>query len=284
MGHSMLSDAQRSLDLAEADSDETSAPFVGKWNRLVSRTNWEKGRIICEWRDALVDAERAAYEYSDEAWAARVGGISAQHVGRLRRVWQRFGSTFEQYDGLYWSHFLVAMDWDDAEMWLEGAAQSGWSVSRMRAARWEAVGAPDEWKPRDEDILSSDWDEDSPLRPVGDAIHAVHPEPRGIGGNGDQTTMPAAKGTRERGVSTAMDEADDDQDRPARGDAAPPPVRPFASLPELPDDLTEAFEQFKIAILAHRRNGWREISCDHVVAALDALTKLALAPLDTDSE
>ena len=27
--------------------------FVGQWNRLVSTTNWEKGRIICQWRDAL---------------------------------------------------------------------------------------------------------------------------------------------------------------------------------------------------------------------------------------
>ena len=24
--------------------------FVGQWQRLVSTTNWDKGRIICQWR------------------------------------------------------------------------------------------------------------------------------------------------------------------------------------------------------------------------------------------
>ena len=27
--------------------------YVGRWNQLVSTTNWEKGRIIIQWRDAL---------------------------------------------------------------------------------------------------------------------------------------------------------------------------------------------------------------------------------------
>ena len=30
---------------------EDSSPFVGRWNELVSTTNWEKGRLIGEWRD-----------------------------------------------------------------------------------------------------------------------------------------------------------------------------------------------------------------------------------------
>ena len=31
--------------------DEASQPFVGRWNALVSTTNWEKGRIIGDWRE-----------------------------------------------------------------------------------------------------------------------------------------------------------------------------------------------------------------------------------------
>ncbi|MCU0720641.1 MAG: hypothetical protein MUC83_13110 [Pirellula sp.] len=34
----------------DARSLEVTAPFVGKWNTLISQTNWEKGRIISEWR------------------------------------------------------------------------------------------------------------------------------------------------------------------------------------------------------------------------------------------
>ncbi len=35
------------------DMDTASLPFVGRWNQLVSNTNWEKGRIIYQWREAL---------------------------------------------------------------------------------------------------------------------------------------------------------------------------------------------------------------------------------------
>ena len=37
--------------------------YVGRWNRLVSTTNWEKGRIICEWREALRQAGRSVHEF-----------------------------------------------------------------------------------------------------------------------------------------------------------------------------------------------------------------------------
>ena len=80
-----------------------AAVYVGQWNRLVSTTNWEKGRIICQWREALLAAGAPVTDYSDEAWAQLVGGVTSQHVGRLRRVSQRFGGDFDQYPGLYWS-------------------------------------------------------------------------------------------------------------------------------------------------------------------------------------
>ena len=127
---------------------EDSSPFVGRWNELVSTTNWEKGRLIGEWRDALKREGASVTEYSDEAWAQLVGGVTGQHVGRLRRVHERFDADRSEYEGLYWSHFQAALDWQDAEMWLEGAITGSWSVAKMRAARWEAVGAPDGVGPR----------------------------------------------------------------------------------------------------------------------------------------
>jgi hypothetical protein len=263
-------------------SDDASAPFVGKWNRLVSRTNWEKGHIICLWREALAESGAAAFESSDEAWAMRVGGVSAGHVGRLRRVWQRFGETFEDFEGIYWTHFLVAMDWDDAEMWLEGAASSGWSVSQMRAQRWEALGAPEAEKPTEDDAADGEWDEDSPLLPIGDAMRFVAPK-QGLAD--DIEADHESTSTRERKAPLDASTGDDDAEDRSGGmnaSAAAARVRPFADLPELPDDLAEAFEQFKIAILAHRLSGWGDVPCEHVVAALDALKALALAPRDEE--
>ena len=106
----------------------------------MSTTNWEKGRIIFQWRAALVAADTQAAEYADEAWSRRVGGVSPQHVGRLRRVHERFAAARGQFPGLFWSHFQAALDWDDAEMWLEGAVQSRWSVADMRRRRSETLG------------------------------------------------------------------------------------------------------------------------------------------------
>ena len=125
--------------IAETELDAASQPFVGQWNQLVSTTNWDKGRIIFDWREALIEAEAPAVEYSDEAWSRRVGNVTGQHVGRLRRVFQRFGTTANDYEGLFWSHFQAALDWEDAEMWLEGGVQNEWSVSQMRRQRWEKV-------------------------------------------------------------------------------------------------------------------------------------------------
>ena len=85
----------------------------------------------------------------------------------------------------------------------------------------------------------------------------------------------------------AADEDDaDDMDADASrddNDDAPPSeqiayVRPFENLAELPDDLADAFESFKLAILRHKTSGWVEISRDDVLASLDALKALAVTP------
>ena len=149
---------------------------MGRWNQLVSNTNWEKGRIIHQWREALRESGAPATEYSDDAWSRRVGGVTGQHVGRLRRVYQRFGLSYPDYAGLFWSHFQAAIEWDDAEMWLEGAVQNGWSVSQMRHERWETLGTLDGQQPGDDDVVSSELDED--FEPADDASPAMRSRAR----------------------------------------------------------------------------------------------------------
>jgi hypothetical protein len=257
-------------------ADATSVPFIGQWRRLVSTTNWEKGRIIHQWRQALIASGAAATEYSDEAWSRRVGNVSGQHVGRLRRVYERFADVQPTYPGLYWSHFQAALDWDEAEMWLEGALQSGWSVADMRRQRWQAQGAVERLRPRDDEIVEAEWDED------GD------PQPQGATADPTLTdSTAAAKRPREPldAPSAGLDEADylpaDAEDDPSNLENPPRlPVRPFAELPALPADLADAFEQFKLAILNHKLGGWQQVGRDDVLAALDALKELATAPAE----
>ena len=274
------------MESAQVDqSIDASTPYVGRWNQLVSTTNWEKGRIISQWRKALADSGAAVSEYSDETWAQKVGRISSQHVGRLRRVYEQFGSKQLEFDGLYWSHFQAAIDWEDAEMWLEGALQSQWSVSSMRRQRWETLGAIKGDEPGDEEIISAELDEDfDPTSELSEAelnerVDAVRSEPIATDGN-DQSTggTVASVSTTKQDVKSSADSgaavfAESDRD-------TAPFVRPFEHLSELPSDLGEAFEQYKLAILRHKMDGWQEVTCEDVLASLDALKELATAPSD----
>ena len=256
-----------------------SQPFVGRWNQLVSTTNWEKGRIICQWREVLIAAEAPAAEYADDAWSQLVGGVTGQHVGRLRRVFQRFGKSHKKYAGLFWSHFQAAAEWNDAEMWLEGAVQSQWSVAEMRRTRWQTLGGGEETRPRDEEIVASETDEDfssaededsSPGAITGKQAD-VHAGPRHDGPDFGDDAESAGQASHQR-TATAED---DDSTEPAAV------IRPFENLPELPDDLAEAFDTFKLAILHHKTDGWQQVSCDAVLESLNALKALALAPSDS---
>lgn len=248
---------------------EASQPFVGRWNHLVSTTNWEKGRIIAQWRAALEEQELPIAEFSDEAWARLVGGVTGQHVGRLRRVFQRFGQAHEQFAGLYWSHFQAALDWADAEMWLEGAVQNDWSVSSMRRTRWETLGSLPEQTPRPEDVVASETDEDfEPAR---------NETPSTITGRYDEVRGPNLDegpdfGDGDPGSSRPVGEMQ------VPTDYAEVPVRPFADLPPLPDDVADAFEQFKLVILRHKAERWSDIARDDLLSCLDSLKQLALAP------
>ncbi len=254
-------------------SDDSSQPFVGRWNHLVSTTNWEKGRIIAEWRQALIDTDRPAREYSDEAWARLVGFVTGQHAGRLRRVYERFGKTCQEYRGLYWSHFHAALDWDDAEMWLEGAVQSKWTVSQMRRQRWEATGAVESERPLDEEIVVSEIDEDVDPALARDAAAKLTSKEWA----GDQGP-PVPEGPDFGDDGEAAAHARSDTAAADQAEEAVPLVRPFANLAELPDDLADAFEAFKLAILRHKAEGWRQVSLDDVTGALESLKELAWAP------
>jgi hypothetical protein len=250
---------------------ELANPFVGMWNQLISTTNWEKGRIVSGWRQALIESGAKSQQYSDEAWANRVGGVTAPHIGRLRRVHDRFVTTYESYQGLYWSHFLAALDWEDAPLWLEGASQENWSVSQMRDKRWQSLGAVETDRPLTGDIVVVDTDED-----------VVMPA-QGGGGTKDYGDEPgAASGP----VSERPDFGDEGEELTSlsgstSATAAPvyddtvassePALQPFSGLPELPDDLSDAIESLKLSILRHKTSGWSEIDQASVQKYLDAI-------------
>jgi hypothetical protein len=238
-------------------ADEASAPFEGRWHRLESTTNWERGRIISEWRQALQAAGAQPYEYSDEAWSKRVGGVTPQHVGRLRRVHERFAAQRDDFPGLYWSHFQAALDWDDAEMWLEGAVHSGWTVAEMRSQRQQALAALGTAATHDQYLAAEAQAQQA-------AAERVHASTQPAAGPLESDPPPLEHPPWDVGeVYEPAPRGDNTETEPA--------------LPELPADLAEAFELFKLAILRHKLAGWTEISAADVCASLDWLRCLALS-------
>ena len=243
-------------------AEQASGPYVGRWRQLVSTTNWEKGRIIAQWREALVAAGAAAVEYSDDAWSKWVGGVTGQHVGRLRRVFQRFGAVHGQYVGLFWSHFHSAVDWSDAEMWLEGAVQNGWSVSEMRRVRWETLGAVEELRPNDTEVTASELDED--------LVEVAEPTHESKSSTSSTSVEPDIS---EEGPAADQQPAENDGE-----ETGPALVQPFADIGPLPHDLAEALDAFRLAILRHKTAGWVQVAPADVLNSLEALKNLVTAP------
>lgn len=252
---------------------ELSSAFIGKWNTLISTTNWEKGAIILQWRQSLKEDGASASQYSDDAWSKMVGGVTSQHVGRLRRTSDRFSESYEQFSGLYWSHFYAALDWDDAEMWLEGAIQNKWSVSQMRNQRWETMGKIAAEQPKSADIVASETDEEDStvsmsdkLVSAGEREYIEGPIPEGPD-FGDEPT--GSSGKKTEAVDPEM------TTHVAADEVTGKPIRLFESFKDLPEDIKSAADLFKVAIISHKAAGWEEISQYDLLDLLAALGHLA---------
>jgi hypothetical protein len=155
-------------------------------------------------------------------------------------------------------------------MWLEGAVQNAWSVAQMRRQRWEALGTIPGEEPGDGETPTAEPDEDAePIAPPSRSMT-------------ESTQVVRNPERQEEGRASASLE---DLPREAEIEDAVPgeratPVRPFENLPTLPDDLRDAVEAMKLAILAHKLVGWREISREGVLVVLEGLKQLVLAPAE----
>jgi hypothetical protein len=164
------------------------------------------------------------------------------------------------------------MDWEDAEMWLEGASQSNWSISEMRRTRWEALGSDPSTQPKEADLrVEADDDDFVPLNEV-DPVTGEDRDPYGVEQTGPRYDEPDFGDESEVSSKQSSDQEDDlapwedSSSAPATNEESP-----FAKLPSLPVDFAEALEQFKLAIIRHRAMSWTEVGQDDVVRSLDAL-------------
>jgi hypothetical protein len=264
--------ALESHEAPDSGVSQASIKYIGQWRGLVSTTNWEKGKIISKWRQDLVDAGAVAADYSDEAWSQLVGDVTPQHVGRLRRVHDRFHDNWNSYEGLYWTHFLAAHDWEDAEMWLEGALQNHWSVAKMRNHRWETLGRVPAEEPLESQIVAEEADVD-PAFDDGSPSDLIVEDVANVHSADDSTTAARPSAPKDKSSRTPGDAAVElgaGGEFGAGGSTASAP-EPLQSLDDFPEDFVDAFADFRQVILKHKQAGWLEISCDAVLQSLESL-------------
>ncbi|MEX0717945.1 MAG: hypothetical protein WD066_15225 [Planctomycetaceae bacterium] len=126
------------------DVRETEQQLVARAQESVSQCNWTVGECAAVW------TKKHARGRTDADFAAMVG-LSSDQVYQRRRVWETFSDVRERYPGLKWSHFYVALNWDDAPECLQWGEENQVTVAEMKAWRrarhGEDLTAPpaDDW-------------------------------------------------------------------------------------------------------------------------------------------
>ena len=107
---------------------ESEEQLISMARDAVSQCNWVVGECAAKW------TQRYARNRTDGDFGQMVG-LSGDQIFQRRRVWEAFGNTSQKFQGLKWSFFYVALNWDDAEDCLSWAQEADATVAEMRAWR-----------------------------------------------------------------------------------------------------------------------------------------------------
>ncbi|MBL8816649.1 MAG: hypothetical protein JNL58_11515 [Planctomyces sp.] len=107
---------------------ESEEQLISLARDAVSQCNWVVGECASKW------TQRFARGRTDADFGQLVG-LTGDQIFQRRRVWEAFGKSYQNFSGLKWSFFYVALNWDDAEDCLQWAQDSDATVAEMRAWR-----------------------------------------------------------------------------------------------------------------------------------------------------
>lgn len=154
---------------SKVDVRESEEELVEKAQQAVSKCNWVVGECATKW------TQKYARGRTDTDFAVLVG-LSPDQVYQRRRVWETFGDVCEEYASLKWSHFYVALNWDDSPECLQWAQENDATVAEMKAWRRAQRG---------EDLTAeaeeSDWGGEMGIHYVPDELTPVRdPDSYGV--------------------------------------------------------------------------------------------------------
>jgi len=106
---------------------ESEEQLIETAQNAVSKSNWIVGECAAKW------TKKYARGRTDQDFGVMVG-LSGDQIYQRRRVWECFSDVHAEYQ-LKWSHFYVALNWDDAPECLQWAEENEASVAEMKAWR-----------------------------------------------------------------------------------------------------------------------------------------------------
>ncbi|MFN0198361.1 MAG: hypothetical protein ACKVT0_16565 [Planctomycetaceae bacterium] len=111
------------IDVAESENE-----LISVAQKAVTQCNWVVGECAAKW------TEKYARGRTDADFGQLID-VTPDQVYQRRRVWETFGDVYLNYPGLSWSHFYVALNWDDAPECLAWAIENESTVAGMKAWR-----------------------------------------------------------------------------------------------------------------------------------------------------
>jgi len=131
--------------LEKQESPETESQLISRAQFAVSQCNWVVGECASKW------TQKYAKGRTDADFGQLVG-LSGDQVYQRRRVWETFGDVRSDYPSLKWSHFYVALNWDDSSECLQWAEENEATIQELKTWRRALHGAdaiddspPDPW-------------------------------------------------------------------------------------------------------------------------------------------
>lgn len=119
--------------MSKSKVTESEDQLVSRAQSALSHCNWEIGDCAAKW------TQKYAAGRTDVDFGALIG-LSGDQVYQRRRVWERFAETHAEYPQLKWSHFYVALNWEEAEECLRWANDMEATVAEMKAWRRSQQG------------------------------------------------------------------------------------------------------------------------------------------------
>ncbi len=231
---------------AQIEVRETEEELVDKAQQAVSQSNWVVGECAAKW------TQKYARGRTDADFAVLVG-LSADQIFQRRRVWETFGDVVSEYSVLKWSHFYVALNWDDAPECLQWAHENDATVAEMKAWRRAQRG---------EDLMADstedDWGGEATIQFVPSESTPVL-DPSKFGASGSRGSSVRNPGVRETetvaGVARDSDGGDYTPFRNTAGSPAPKEQgevavveKPQVSAEQLLARMTSALERMNKAL------------------------------------